>query len=33
MSRHSTAHHFLEGLIEIGVDYLFCQSSAPTTRR
>ncbi|MBI4966647.1 MAG: thiamine pyrophosphate-requiring protein [Rhodospirillales bacterium] len=24
MSEHSTAHHFLEGLCEIGVEYLFC---------
>jgi acetolactate synthase-1/2/3 large subunit len=23
MSRHSTAHHFLEGLVDIGVDYIF----------
>ena len=23
MSRHSTAHHFLEGLIDLGVDYIF----------
>jgi acetolactate synthase-1/2/3 large subunit len=23
MSRHSTAHHFLEGLVDLGVDYIF----------
>ena len=23
-ARHSTAHYFLEGLNEIGFDYLFC---------
>ncbi len=23
MSRHTTAHHFLEGLIDLGVDYIF----------
>ena len=23
MSRHSTAHHFLEGLVDLGVDYVF----------
>ena len=24
MARHSAAHYFLEGLTELGVDYLFC---------
>ena len=23
MSLHSTAHYFLEGLVELGVDYIF----------
>lgn len=23
MSRHSTAHYFLEGLIDLGVEYIF----------
>ena len=23
MSRHSTAHHFLEGLVDLGIDYIF----------
>src|SRR2546421_7233691 len=23
MSRHSTAHYFLEGLVDLGVDYIF----------
>jgi acetolactate synthase-1/2/3 large subunit len=23
MSRHSTAHHFLQGLVDLGVDYIF----------
>ena len=23
MSRHTTAHHFLEGLVDLGVDYIF----------
>jgi acetolactate synthase-1/2/3 large subunit len=23
MSRHATAHHFLEGLVDLGVDYIF----------
>jgi acetolactate synthase I/II/III large subunit len=24
MAHHTTAHYFLEGLVEIGIDYLFC---------
>ncbi len=24
MTTHSTAHYFLEGLVELGIDYLFC---------
>ena len=23
MSRHTTAHHFLEGLVGLGIDYIF----------
>src|SRR5579863_6849377 len=23
MSRHSTAHHFLQGLVDLGIDYIF----------
>ena len=23
MSRHSTAHYFLEGLVDLGVEYIF----------
>ena len=23
MGRHSTAHYFLEGLVELGVEYIF----------
>src|SRR5216683_181615 len=23
MSRHSTAHHFLQGLVDLGVEYIF----------
>jgi hypothetical protein len=23
MSRHTTAHYFLEGLVDLGVDYIF----------
>lgn len=24
MTRHTTAHYLLEGLVELGIDYLFC---------
>ena len=30
MSRHSTAHHFLEGLVDLGVEYIFA-NLAPIT--
>jgi hypothetical protein len=39
MSRHFTAHHFLEGLVDLGVDYIFanqnrqCQDGAITPDR
>jgi len=23
MSRHSTAHYFLEGLVDLGIEYIF----------
>ena len=30
MTRHSTAHYFLEGLTDLGVDYIFA-NLAPIT--
>jgi hypothetical protein len=39
MSRHSAAHHFLEGLVDLGVNYIFanqdrqCQDGAMTPDR
>ena len=24
MTTHTTAHYFLEGLVELGIEYLFC---------